>query len=267
MKTNHEMRNAEGGLRNGKNHAAPLARSFHTPHSALRTSPAFTLIELLTVIAIIGALAALLLAVAGPVKKKQYIYQARAEMERVATAIDRYKAAYGFYPPDNHLPDTNRFLVNQLYYELTGTIYTNRPQEKVPVYNSLNDPSVLPLGGGDVEKAFGVGGFMNCTKPAGGEDTGAARNFLPDLSEKQYWRPPAFTNNNVAVTLLVTSVGGPDQTYKPLGVSDRNPWRYNSSSPTNNPGSYDLWVQLVIGKTTNLICNWSKQVQINSPLP
>ena len=46
-----------------------------------------------------------------------------------------------------------------------------------------------------------------------------------------------------------------------------NPWRYNSSSPTNNPGSYDLWVQLSIGGKTNLICNWSKQVQINNPLP
>ena len=46
-----------------------------------------------------------------------------------------------------------------------------------------------------------------------------------------------------------------------------NPWRYNSSNPTNNPGSYDLWIQLKIAGKTNLICNWSKQVQINSPLP
>jgi hypothetical protein len=50
-------------------------------------------------------------------------------------------------------------------------------------------------------------------------------------------------------------------------VQDLNPWRYNSSSPTNNPGSYELWIQLRIGGQTNLICNWTKQVQINSPLP
>jgi len=229
--------------------------------------PAFTLIELLTVIAIIGALAAMLLAVAGPVKKRQYIFQARAEMERIATAIDRYHATYGFYPPDNHRQETNRLLVNQLYYELTGT--TNLDVNS-PNYQSLNDPSLPKLSGGpggEVERAFGVGGFMNCSKPGGGEDTGTARNFLPDLTSKQYWRPPAYTNNNVEVTLLLASVGGPDQTYQPLGASDRNPWRYNSSSPTNNPGSYDLWVQLVIGGKTNLICNWSKQVQLNSPLP
>jgi hypothetical protein len=50
---------------------------------------------------------------------------------------------------------------------------------------------------------------------------------------------------------------------------DVNPWRYTSNpqSATNNPGSYDLWVQLVMGGKTNLICNWSKQVQINNPLP
>jgi hypothetical protein len=69
------------------------------------------------------------------------------------------------------------------------------------------------------------------------------------------------------VTILITSVGGPDAAYQPLGGVDLNPWRYNSSSPTNNPGSYDLWVQLSIGGKTNLICNWSKQVQINNPLP
>jgi hypothetical protein len=62
-------------------------------------------------------------------------------------------------------------------------------------------------------------------------------------------------------------VGGPDAQYQPLGLPDVNPWRYNSSSPTNNPGSYDLWIQLAFGGKTNLICNWSKQVQINSPLP
>ena len=69
------------------------------------------------------------------------------------------------------------------------------------------------------------------------------------------------------MTLLICSVGGPDAIYHPLGVQDLNPWRYNSLNPTNNPGSYDLWIQLRIGGKTNLICNWTKQVQINSPLP
>ncbi len=51
-----------------------------------------------------------------------------------------------------------------------------------------------------------------------------------------------------------------------MGVQDLNPWRYVCPG-TNNPGSYDLWIQLSIAGKTNLICNWSKQIQIGSPLP
>jgi hypothetical protein len=75
------------------------------------------------------------------------------------------------------------------------------------------------------------------------------------------------TSHGVPVTILITADGGPDVTYMPLGQSGINPWRYNSSNPTNNPGSYDLWVQLSISGKTNLICNWSKSVRTDSPLP
>jgi hypothetical protein len=122
----------------------------------------------------------------------------------------------------------------------------------------------ISLAANDVATAFGVSGFMNCCKPNADESTPQARNFLPDLKPIQIG---TVTNINVLVTILITSVGGPDAAYQPLGGVDLNPWRYNSSSPTNNPGSYDLWVQLSIGGKTNLICNWSKQVQINNPLP
>ena len=73
--------------------------------------------------------------------------------------------------------------------------------------------------------------------------------------------------NGVHFILLVASAGGPDPTYQPLGMLDVNPWRYNSSNPTNNPGSYDLYVQLEMSRKSDLICNWDRQVQINSPLP
>ena len=78
----------------------------------------------------------------------------------------------------------------------------------------------------------------------------------------------SLTNANFTNVVLVASVGGPDATYQLFGpgTQDLNPWRYVYPG-INNPGSYDLWVQLVIGKQTNLVCNWTKQVQINSPLP
>jgi prepilin-type N-terminal cleavage/methylation domain-containing protein len=74
---------------------------------------AFTLVELLIVIGIIAALAALIFPVAGAVKRRAFIQTARAEMSQVETAIERYKSAYGFYPPCN----TNNVLINPLYYE------------------------------------------------------------------------------------------------------------------------------------------------------
>jgi prepilin-type N-terminal cleavage/methylation domain-containing protein len=134
--------------------------------STLDPRHAFTLIELLVVIAIMAALAALLLPVVGAVKKHQYIYNAQSEMAKLETAIDRYKAAYGFYPPDNHLTQTNQALINQLYYELVGTTNIAAPGND-PVYQTLDGRPPTLTGGtaGQVNQAFGVGGFMNCTKP------------------------------------------------------------------------------------------------------
>jgi prepilin-type N-terminal cleavage/methylation domain-containing protein len=247
----------------GKWPVVNTARSRHSP-LATRHSPAFTLIELLVVIAIMATLAALLLPVVGAVKKHQYLYNAQAEMAKLETAIDRYKAAYGFYPPDNHLTQTNQALINQLYYELVGTTNTAAPGND-PNYHPLDGRGLDLSGGmpaGFVYQAFGVGGFMNCSKSGGGEDATAAKNFLPDLRPNQ----TANISNSVAVTVLITAVGGPDNTYKPLGASGLNPWRYVCPG-TNNPGSYDLWVQLAISGKNNLICNWNQSVQTDSPLP
>ena len=68
-----------------------------------------------------------------------------------------------------------------------------------------------------------------------------------------------------ACVLLVAAVGGPDVTY-PANSPNVNPWRY-ACPGTSNPDSYDRWMKRSIGGKTYLLCNWSKQVQINSPLP
>ena len=271
MKTNKTIQNPESsrlrcasprqGVQSQPAAATPL---FRPRLSTLDPRRAFTLIELLVVMAVIGALAAMLLAVVGGVKKKQYVNNAQSEMAQLETALERYKAVYGVYPPSPTPPPTAGSpvtLINQLYFELEGTVLTNNN------YVTLDNSSMIPAS--QVPTAFpGVGGFVNCTKPGSGEDSPPARDFLPDLRSKQVYT--GFTNINTGVqgiNLLVCSVGGPDATYQPVGLQGLNPWRYNSSSPTNNPGAYDLWVQLVIGGKTNLICNWSRQVQVNSPLP
>ena len=257
-----------------KPNAAPL---FSRPRpSTLDPRHAFTLIELLVVISIITLIAALLLPVAGSAKRLAVIHNAQAEMAQLETAIDRYKSAYGFYPPDS----TTTFLnpssgisipINQLYYELLGTTNIALPTA-TPIYQLLNNASQQLTGdaGGQVDTAFGVIGFMNCNKPGADESTPQARNFLPDLKPDRIGTVTItnkVTGHFATISNLITSVGGPAAAYKPLGVFSMNPWRYNSSNPTNSPGSYDLWVQLVFGQQTNLICNWNNRRQINSPLP
>jgi prepilin-type N-terminal cleavage/methylation domain-containing protein len=229
---------------------------FHPWPSTFDSRQAFTLIELLVVIAVIGVLAAMLMPLGASVKRTAYINKTRAEMSQLETAIDSYKAAYGFYPPDN----PNGVLTNQLFYELVGT--TNNGVNFVTLDGSAQI-SFNPVN--SVKIAFGRDGFVNCNSTnKSAEDSQMAKDFLSNLKPQQV---VAYTNAGVGMTLLSASVGGPDSGYMPLGVQNLNPWRYNSSNPTNNPGAYDLYVQLVIGGKTNLICNWSKQVQINSPLP
>jgi len=211
----------------------------------------FTLIELLTVIAIIGVLAGFMLSVVGRVTRNKYISAATSEMAWIQTGLERYKAQYGVYPPSN----PNNLLVNPLYYELQGVtnVITAGGATNITTLDGMNFVSAV-----SVNNMFGVAGFVNCSHGTG-EDAVLAKNFLPNLKANQW----ALTNG---AAVLVTSVGGPDVSYQPLGVPNCNTWRYNSANPTNNPGSYDLYIQLVIGGKTNLICNWSKAVQINNPL-
>jgi prepilin-type N-terminal cleavage/methylation domain-containing protein len=219
---------------------------------------AFTLIELLTVIAVIGILAALLFPAFSAVKRHALINHATTEMAQLETAIDRYKAAYGFYPPGNAQSPPNP-AINQLYYELTGT--TNTPGGN---FAPLDGSSTIAPA--DVTSFFGVVGFINCTTTNSTEDAPKARDFLPDLKPNQIG---VITNGGTgSANLIVSSIDWPTAAGAQISAqSHNNPWRYNSSSPTNNPGSYDLWIQLVIAGKTNLICNWSKQVQVNNPLP
>jgi hypothetical protein len=38
-----------------------------------------------------------------------------------------------------------------------------------------------------------------------------------------------------------------------------NPWRYVSTNPTNNPGSFDLWAEIPVGRDrVKIIGNWKE---------
>ncbi len=208
----------------------------------------FTLIELLTVISIIAILAALLIPALSSLSKQKYIKTATAELGQIQAAIDSYHAKYGSYPPSS----TNGVQVSQLYYELSGTTYNQASSTYTTLDGQVNVKAA------DVANVFGAGGIVNCSKGSG-EDAVPAKNFLLGLKPGQLG---IISAGSGTVTLLVTSLRGLDPAYKPLGQLDLVPFCYNSINPTNNPGSYDLWIDLSISHKTNRISNWSRQVQV-----
>jgi prepilin-type N-terminal cleavage/methylation domain len=206
-----------------------------------RNEKAFTLVELLVVIAIIGLLAGLIVSLSGHAIEKSRLSRVKVELQNVETIIRNYKEKKGFYPPDN--PAST--VTNQLFYELTGTTYVpglNPPATAVfkTVKGSEQISATL------VASTFNVGGFVNTTQDPV-ENPVFSFNFSPD----KY----ATIMNNTAITLLVCPVDGPNMITS--GSKLINPWNYNSSNPTNNPDSFDLWIDLIGRGKTNRICNWS----------
>ncbi len=196
----------------------------------------FTLIELLVVISIIAVIAAMIFPITGAVKRAQTQARAKLELAEVGTAIELYKAKLGHYPPDAR-QDAN----SPLYFELLGTTNTGA------VYITLDGSAQIPVAGPNgISTIFPpLTGFINCTQPGGGDETRRAVPFLRNLRQGRY----AQVGDQARV--LTCSIP-----FDPA-VPGPNPIHYNSSNPTNNPNSFDLWVDIIISHKTNRVSNWS----------
>jgi prepilin-type N-terminal cleavage/methylation domain-containing protein len=209
----------------------------------------FTLIELLVVFAVIAVIAGLVMYVFNSGEKKSIIQEAQSERDQLVTAIDSYHARYGFYPPFNGTAS-----LPPLYYELIGT--TTNASSTGTSFTTLDNASTVNAS--TVQSVFGIGAFMNCTKGSG-EDSTVAQTFLPGL------KPGQIANNGVVDVIVTAATSDPG--YLPMpgftSLSGRaaNPWCY-ACPGTNNPNSYDLWLQLAVGGKTYLVCNWAKNVQV-----
>lgn len=198
---------------------------------------AFTLVELLVVIAIIGLLAGLIVYLLPGVTEKRVRSRAKAELNAYVMAINAYKTKLGFYPPDNpNGPGTN-----SLFYELTGTERVVSPSG--PEYESIIRELTLVgqrISTNTIGSFFSSAGFLN----SGDE----RQNFLPTLKSNSNYK--AIAPGSPFVQLLVFPSRGP-------GGRDPNPWHYDSSNPTHNPDSFDLWVEVELGNKTIVIGNWT----------
>lgn len=201
---------------------------------------AFTLVEMLVVIAVIATLAAMIFPAFSALKRRAAIQKAQTELKLVASAITDYKNQYRHYPPDH----PGNPITNGLYFELLGTV--QKGVDPNIIFETKNGDARIPAAA--VTVTFGQGGFVNCTKGGGDDNTQAAKKFLVELKPAQYDQIAP------AIRLLACSVKWPDND---PATPDINPWRYVSSNPTNNSGEFDLWVDIMVGGKTNRICNWS----------
>jgi prepilin-type N-terminal cleavage/methylation domain-containing protein len=209
----------------------------------------FTLIELLVVVAIIGVLTSLIVSAFRSAGLGPKIAVAQAELGQMESAIQDYKLRLGFYPPDN--PDHPE--MNPLWFELEGT--TNNGVN----YVTLDASGQISLT--DINAEFSRQGFANTSIRAHSTDeAGAPMPFLKNLKSRQIGEP---VPGNPLVKILICSVQWPaGSSAAPFPGTTLNPWRYVSSHPTHNTGSYDLWVDLVIGGKTYRISNWSKRAEV-----
>lgn len=211
----------------------------NSPQPNARRRDAFTLIEMLVVIAVIGILAAMIIGIFPGVMEKRARSRVRAELMSLTVAIENFKHDQGFYPADNK----NSTAGSPLFYELVGCNLDNTHFNPV-----IGTPVLINR----VQPSFGVDGFVNTGIPPIPPNK-PSKNYLPDLKDDQHG-----TLTNAAPTpveVLLVPYKGID--------GDFNPWRYTISTNIHNPGSFDLWAEIDLGKRDNsgqkipiIIGNW-----------
>lgn len=107
---------------------------------------AFTLVELLVVIAVVATLTAITLGIASGVRTRAGIDRARGELAVLCTALENYHRIYRDYPPATNPTDLLAALSGRLTPD--GTISTRPPLLDLAVFtlNDAQDAFVDPWG-------------------------------------------------------------------------------------------------------------------------
>lgn len=206
---------------------------------------AFTLIEVLVVISIIGVLASLVVSLASGATLKSKISRCKVERDRIIVAMESYKSDFGSYPPDNYNAEKRVVnpAMNSLFYELTGTVFMPLRDEFRPV---LGNQSVSS---GVIKMAFNTDGFANSSV-----NTNDVKRYLT-VTPAQVG--DVSVTGEAYVKVLKSPLDWlPNRSDAPLANSVVNPWRYVRTGATNNPTSFDLWTEFLVGGKLRTVGNW-----------
>jgi prepilin-type N-terminal cleavage/methylation domain-containing protein len=217
----------------------------------------FTLIEVLTVISIIGVLAAIGAGVSGLASRRMRESTLKAQRDQLVTAIEGYKADLNQYPPDNAVNGRNANpIIHQLWYELSGTVSSNRGA----LYITADASESLTTAA--LRQAFNQEGLVNSVEP-GQRPKGYLHGF-----KKSQWTEFNLGGAARDIELLVVPVRWPRGQSAQAPLAGRVPattpieklltipWSYVSTKATNNSAGFDLWVDVYLGKNRMTIANW-----------
>ena len=218
---------------------------------------AFTLVELLVVISIIGIIAAMTVAGLGQVKYKKWESGTRTQLAKLELAIDSYKSVFGSYPPDNPAAAALRPDRNTLAYELGGVRRSglvDYTSESLPTH-TVTPPMLTNY--------FNLGGLVN-VQPAGTSKhkyalplrgTGLTADYV--ITDPT---PAPLVVEPLAMFLQVPAQKPDTNDLSNIPQPDMGPnvWRYRLYPVDGrNPKSYDLWAEIKKkGGGTNRIGNW-----------
>ena len=195
---------------------------------------AFTLIELLMVIAIIAIVAGLLVGLNNVAGEKARISRAMVERDKLVTLIEAYKLKLGVYPPFN----PNNSAKNTLIYELAGA-FRNTANPADPTYET-------PFGnirGSELMAEFGISGIINAS-----DDRTEIKRFLKNLKSNQY-----VANGNVLrLTISIDDPSGNQPNFWNYRVGTNNV----GTNIVHNPEGFDLWVDIRTRGQARTIGNW-----------
>jgi prepilin-type N-terminal cleavage/methylation domain-containing protein len=207
------------------------------------TAAAFSLIEMLVVIAVIVVVAGFVVGLTTAASDRKNISRAQVERDRLVTLIENYKSKIGVFPPDN----TNDPGRNTLLYELAGAIRQDPSTSPDPQYWTIFG-SMHPAGNilsSVLFSQFGVEGLLNAYSTNTANDPTEYKRFLKNLKPDQYasiW-PDTLS--------LVVPIDGPS--------GRPNPWKYLAGEhAVHNKESFDLWVDIKVRGQMRTIGNWKE---------